>query len=180
MPSKYEEQYFINVYKESYTSILSYVTSKCSDPSDIEDLVQEVYTEFYSRIRKHGFSDLDNPGGLLMTITKRKLVRYYKEKKESFETLNDIIDLSEDEESATADVSALENHVINKIVLEKLWNEMAFEGNTVLLIFKMRHYKDMTFKQIAAKLGLSETTVANHYFKTLYKIKKKYTEKENA
>ena len=178
MPSKYEEQYFIDVYIESYTSILSYITSKCSDPSDIEDLVQEVYTEFYSRIKRHGVSDLNNPGGLLMTIAKRKIVRYYKAKKESFKVLDDIDDLSGDDGSDAADVSTLENDVINKIVLEKVWNEIAFEGNTVLLIFKLRHYKDMTFKQIAAKLGLSETTVINHYYKTLHKIKKNNTEKE--
>ena len=80
MPYKDCKRFFNEVYDSTYITVLNYINSRCSNMSDTEDIVQDVYLDFYKRIKKHGFSDIGSVEAFLIFISKKKLAKYYAEK----------------------------------------------------------------------------------------------------
>ena len=48
------EPLFNQMYDETSQKVLIYITSKCGNPSDIQDIFQETYTELFFILKKRG------------------------------------------------------------------------------------------------------------------------------
>lgn len=43
---------FETIYEETYNRTLKYIVCKCSNIEDVNDLIQDTYTELYSMLKK--------------------------------------------------------------------------------------------------------------------------------
>lgn len=71
------ELLFNQMYDETSQKVLIYITSKCGNPSDIQDIFQETYTELFFILKKRGGEYVQNSEAFAMQIAKQKVYRHY-------------------------------------------------------------------------------------------------------
>ena len=71
------EPLFNQMYDETSQKVLIYITSKCGNPSDIQDIFQETYTELFFILKKRGGEYVQNSEAFAMQIAKQKVYRHY-------------------------------------------------------------------------------------------------------
>ena len=67
---------FEKIYNETYNNTLKYIICRCSNLSDVDDIIQETYLEFY-RVLKEKREILDKQA-YIITIAKNKIIKYFK------------------------------------------------------------------------------------------------------
>ena len=67
---------FEKIYNETYNNTLKYIICKCSNLSDVDDIIQETYLEFY-RVLKEKRKILDKQA-YIIAIAKNKIIKYFK------------------------------------------------------------------------------------------------------
>lgn len=70
-----QEERLIEIYNETYTDVLRYVISKCNSPDDINDLMQNIYLNYFKRIKKKG--EAIDSKKYLITIARNELFKHY-------------------------------------------------------------------------------------------------------
>ncbi len=76
MSSQKNLKKFEQIYNETYDNVLKYVICKCRNLSDVDDIIQETYLEFY-RVLQRGKHIL-NKEAYIITIAKNKMIKYFK------------------------------------------------------------------------------------------------------
>ncbi|MBE6686122.1 MAG: hypothetical protein E7591_02715 [Ruminococcaceae bacterium] len=71
------EGIFNELYDSTYQKTLIYVTAKCSKLHDVEDILQEIYTEVYSVLLNKGREYIQNEEAFVIKIAKTKIFRHY-------------------------------------------------------------------------------------------------------
>ena len=71
------EPLFNQMYDETSQKVLIYITSKCGNPSDIQDIFQETYTELFFILKKRGGEYVQNSEAFAMQIAKQKVYGHY-------------------------------------------------------------------------------------------------------
>ena len=64
------DSYFDTVYAETFESVSRFVVSHAARFQDTEDIVQNVYTRFYKRLKDKGYEDIDNAEAFVINIAK--------------------------------------------------------------------------------------------------------------
>lgn len=68
-------QIFQNIYDETYNNLLKFIICRCSNIDDVNDIIQETYTEFYKVfINKNEIVDINK---YIFGIAKNKIKRHY-------------------------------------------------------------------------------------------------------
>ena len=123
------EQYFDEVYNKTYSDILKYIISKTDNLSYVEDIVQNVYISFYKTLIKKGVDYFDNEKAYLIKLSKSELFKYYTLKNK----IKFIFNIKEEEElnilENIPDKLDIENFVLNKINIEKIWDFIKKENS---------------------------------------------------
>ena len=109
------QDYFNRIYDETYREILKFVIIKTSSIDQVDDIQQNVYCNFYSRILKRGFDDIRFPEAFIIKLTQKELARHYKKTAEKKELETDINDYDEKLES---DEIRLDSLIENKEALK--------------------------------------------------------------
>ncbi|MEG0772816.1 sigma-70 family RNA polymerase sigma factor [Clostridium sp.] len=173
---------FNKLYDETYLNVLRLVTLKCSNTADVSDIVQEVFTEAYKVMIKKGPNYIDNPQGFILRLTKTKIYKHYtlieKLKKiipilssnETHEEIN-IVDLQVD-----LNQQNIEEALINKHTIDEIWRFISLNPQDVQKIFFLYYYCDMSLKEIAKELKISESNVKHKLYRSLEKIRSIYKE----
>lgn len=73
-----ETEYFRRVYEATYEDMLRYTVIKTRRAADIEDILQNAYSRFFSRITRRGHGDIDDPKAYLMSILQKELSGFYR------------------------------------------------------------------------------------------------------
>jgi DNA-directed RNA polymerase specialized sigma24 family protein len=73
-----ETEYFRRVYEATYEDMLRYAVIKTRRAADIEDILQNAYSRFFSRITRRGHGDIDDPKAYLMSILQKELSGFYR------------------------------------------------------------------------------------------------------
>jgi len=68
---------FNEIYNATSKAVLSFVTAKCCNTADIEDIVQDTYVELYQLLQRRGTGYIKNEKALCLRIARQKLSRYY-------------------------------------------------------------------------------------------------------
>ncbi|MEA4888807.1 MAG: sigma-70 family RNA polymerase sigma factor [Clostridiaceae bacterium] len=173
---------FNDIYKSTNRKVLSYITSKCNNTSDISDIFQDIYMELYVVLAKRGLDYIDHRDAFVMNIAKQKIYRYYSlfDKLKSvvplFTTNNNgeevnIVDLEMSdfsvEENASVEVLVAQ---INKFISEK--------SQDIQKVFYLYYSLDMTIPEIARQLSMRESNVKNKLYRTLKELRKLYIGKD--
>lgn len=156
---------FQEIYEDYYQKVLSYIRSKVGDHHIAEDLTSDVFFKCYKNIEnydpaKAGISTW------VFTITSNLLKNYYRDRKQTI-SLDARITGDEDGremmDTLAAEDPTPEEITVQAARLEEirayLDEAMAELDETKQRILVMRYYDEMKTKDIADKLGLTESNV---------------------
>ena len=109
---------FETIYRATFNTLSKHVYFKVAKMSDAEDIVQEVYLDYYRYIQAQD-KEIENVQAYLIQIANNKLSHYYKDKA-SFASIEDdghIVDQTEVP-------LQLEHNVLDKATLDQIYAEI--------------------------------------------------------
>ena len=173
------DSYFDTVYAETFNAVSRYVVSHAARFQDAEDIVQNVYTRLYKRLKDKGCDNIDNAEAFVINIAKFECRSFFS----GFVKRRDkVINMSEyDEEQSSAleaelsrDQKLLEDVMSDKILAKQIFDDIMNSDETVGKIFYLHFVCDMKLDEVAKKLDLKLSTVKTKLYRTLEKQKKKF------
>ena len=158
---------FDSIYNETFNEIKRYVILKCRNIADVEDILQNIYTDAYKKLKKNVSVDKS----YIFGIANHKINDYYR-----FRFKDKIVDYFKNEEDSgienIRDEFNLEETVSNRYDTDKVWNYLKKKGGNVSKIMYLYYYEDFTIKQIADTLNLTESNVKNYIYRTLKELRR--------
>lgn len=171
-------EYFNDVYSETFNAVSRYVVSKSGSILDSEDILQNIYARFFSRIKKKGFEDIESPEAFLINIAKFECRNYFgvlkkRSKTSSFADYTDE-QMVEIEAEMSRSEKGLEDVLCNELLARQIFEDIANDDPMTGKIFYMHFVLDMKLDEIAAELELTLSNVKNKLYRTIERQKKKF------
>ena len=164
--------YFDRLYDLTKEKTLAFITAKCGNISDIQDIFQETYTEVYSVILKKGENYVDNETAFVKYIAKKKLAKYYGRKSlikvRPFEN-------EDGEEIEIPDEADIEDFVADKELIKLISEKLSEMPLDIQKIFHLRFYLDLKLSEIADLMNMSETNVKHKLYRTINEMRTYFT-----
>ena len=162
------EQYerFDRIYSETRDDLLRYLMLRTNAAPEAEDLFQEVYRRFYTRLSRSFFPILD-PRRYLFSVAKRVLAEYYRgaaRKRETEQPLPEDYDLISEEEP-------IDERLLREERVDQIWRLLDREPDLNRRIFLLFYGYDRSQKQIASSLGITEEAVRQRLYRTRGRIR---------
>lgn len=155
---------FEEIYNSTYNYILKYIICRCSNLDDVNDILQETYTEFYKVLKRN--YEVKNDKAFLIRIAKNKIIENFNQKK-----IKMFSNYYEDEEIDFDAGIDIEKDFITKDNIEKIWKYIKKKDQTIAKIFYLHFSLEMTFKEISEELSMKESTVKTNLYRMLEKMK---------
>lgn len=155
---------FEEIYNSTYNYILKYIICRCSNLDDVNDILQETYTEFYKVLKRN--YEVKNDKAFLIRIAKNKIIENFNQKKVKM--------FSNYYKNEEVDFDAginIEDDFITKDNIEKVWKYLKKKDQTIAKIFYLHFSLEMTFKEISEELSMKEATVKTNLYRMLEKMK---------
>lgn len=176
------ESAFNEIYDTTEKSVLSYITAKCCNIDDINDIFQETYTELFIIISEKGTDYIKSPIAFVMKIAKQKIYRYYSAKERLKMQISMIQIDKDDKEYNITDLTepkfSTEENYFAKEQVEEIADFLAEKDLLTRKIFYLFFSQDLTIPEISELLGISQSTVKNRLYRTLNTIKENFQQKE--
>jgi len=176
MGSQNTETIFNHIYDETYFITLRFVIAKCGNLSDIEEIMQEIYTDLFLYLLKDTHNPIINNEAFVINIAKKKLAKHYSLLgqikglfQQNFEQDHGCGKLEDEPDSIL-----VEDTVINRILYDNIWDLLKSEPNDVQKIFHLYYLCDCPLKNISDELGVGLSDVKNKLYRTLKKLRKLY------
>ena len=166
---------FEEIYKNTYNYLLRFVVIKCYNFDDINDIIQDTYTELY-KIMKRNYKKIDNYNSFICGIANNIIKRHYSKKNkvlifQSSNYDNDILPEIPDDFDLVQDL-------INKENVEKVWDYIKSKDLNTFKIFYLYFGLDEKINVISKELNINESTVKSKIYRTLKELKNKLEEEE--
>ncbi|MBE6572844.1 MAG: sigma-70 family RNA polymerase sigma factor [Ruminococcaceae bacterium] len=171
--------YFNDIYDKTYKNTLIHITSKCSNIHDIEDILQETYTELYRTLLRKGIDYVQAPERLVIKISNRKIYKHYslKEKIQGI-SLNTSNENDAEIINFIPDDLIIEDAICTKEALDSIRAFVLSKPLIVQKIFLLYYSYNLTIPRIALLLCVNESYVKNKLYRTLKEIKNLYRGEE--
>jgi RNA polymerase sigma-70 factor (ECF subfamily) len=158
---------FETIYHATFNTLSKHVYFKVAQSSDAEDIIQTIYIDYFNYVIKKN-KKVENVQAYLIQMANHELTKYYKKKKEIPITFDDdnliLLENIQDEIDLESDI--LDTIETDRIV--KLVNKLSIVDQKIL----GAHFRyDMTFKEIAQTLNLSENTIKTRYYRALKELR---------
>jgi len=160
---------FRKLFLELYPNLCIYASRFVNDAEASKDIVQEVFTTFWTENGKLRDERLIKP--YLFKSVKHKALNH--KKRESRKSGLDELFNSVTEEIANSEKESIESFLSYTSLqndLEKAINELPEQRGR---IFRMSRFEQMKHKEIAAKLDISPKTVETQIYRTLKFLREK-------
>ncbi len=173
MASQQNLKKFNSIYDKTYSDLLKYVIIKCHNVNDANDIVQEVYFEFWKILNKKEISD-SNIKSFLIGIANNKIKKHYKliQKIKTISLFN--TDNNENENDSIENIGDsinIESLIIEKDEWDNIWNYIKNKKNqNIPKIFYLYYVLELTIKEISKDLDVSESYVKNIIYRTLKEL----------
>lgn len=159
---------FETIYNATFETLSKHVYFKVAKLEDAQDLVQEVYLDFYKYIISKG-KQVEKVQAYLIQMANNKLSNYYKNK--TFETtlLNEdhLLETIEDEFD-------LEFDVLDRITLDEIWKEIQSYSNLDQHILIDYYRFGLNFREISERYNIPESTIKSRCQKMIKELKDKF------
>jgi len=166
---KYSPEDFTTIYHATLAHVSKFVHFKVNDFEDAQELVQNVYLDFYKYICRND-KNIDNVSAYLISMAKNELTRYYKTKSETPKIITDEDNMMLEQ---IPDDQDLEVEVINDLSSQEIWaiiESMPALDKQILIA----HYRfDLPFSEIARSLNMPGSTVRSRHHTAIETIKSK-------
>jgi len=144
---------FESIYRATFSTISKQVFFKVAKIEDAQDIVQDVYMDFYQYIIEKG-KTVDNAQAYLMQIANNKLAHYYKDKTVEF-TVEDDQALFNN----ISDPNDLEEDVLERISLDEIWQEVLTLSEIDQHILIDYYRFGFNFREISERYNMPESTI---------------------
>lgn len=161
---------FETVYDATFPGLRRMALLRARSVSDAEDLLQNVYLAFYRQLEKRGGSGIENPEAYLKTILKSELKKYYRFKAKTEDALP--------EENVLPSEEDAEERALFRLRVEDVWQKVKEEPPLSEKLFLLRYGYDMSTKEIAGQLGLTDEAVRTRLSRTRKNLIKKIGDTE--
>ena len=171
-------EYFNTVYSQTFNSVSRFVISKCGNILDSEDILQNVYTRFFMRIKKKGFEDIENSEAFLINVAKFECRNYFgvlkkRSKTSAFAEYTDE-QMAEIEAEMSRSEKSLEDVLCNELLARQIFDDITSDDPLTGKIFYMHFVLDMKLDDIASELEMKLSSVKNRLYRTIERQKKKF------
>lgn len=166
---------FDDIYEETYRTVLRFVTAKCGNTADIEDIMQETYVDLFQLLLKRGPAFIENEQAMVLAIAKQKVYRHYslKDRLKLFLPMTTVT--HNDEEINLIDLEAdpfpEEEFNLQQIRLDEARAWIRKKPQDVKKVFYLFYDQDLTIKEIAVLLSMSESNVKHKLYRTLKELR---------
>lgn len=167
---------FDRIYDATYKKVSGYVIAKCSDITDTEDILQDIYSELFYTLKTKGCDYIREPEAFVMQIANTKLKRYYTQKSKR-KMLTFLTKTDEEHGEYTEDVPEnidVEAMYINLATVREIWQVIRRKNEDIQKVFALHYYSGFTLKEIAEMLSLSESNVKHKLYRTLTELRTLY------
>jgi RNA polymerase sigma-70 factor (ECF subfamily) len=169
-----KEDRFEDLFRRTYDELSRFVLFKVRSVSDAEDIVANVYMNFYKHIIKKNHH-VESVEAYLFEMAKNEIKRYYRNRHQAPITLNngewDGLENIADERD---DIASM----FDRMTIDRIWQAVSQLDETAKMILTAKFRLDMTFKDIAQLLSVSENTIKTRYYRALKELKKLYLDQE--
>jgi len=171
-------EYFNEVYSDTFSAVSRFVISKCGNILDSEDILQNIYARFFSRIKKKGYTDIESAEAFLINIAKFECRNYFGVLKKRSKT-SSFADYTEEQmveieaEMSRTD-KRLEDVLETELTARQIFDDITNDDPVTGKIFYMHFDLDMKLDEIAAELELNLSSVKNRLYRTIERQKKKF------
>lgn len=151
---------------DRYSDILfRFIQKRIESVPDVEDIIQEVFISMWNRRSKIEVSDSIYP--YLFKAAKYEMIDWLIKSEKRNRHL-DYLEINKDQYLIG---TTSEDELIAKELAKLLENEMSRMPDTMRSIFRLSRSEDMSIKDIANQLSLSEQTVKNNVSMALNRLK---------
>lgn len=165
------DEYFEQIYKETNRSVTLFLISKCKNFVDVNDILQEVYMEYYKVLMRKGLDYIKKDEKFLISLCQKKIATYYSfwdriphklylDEKEDYERealLSDAYD---------ADMEDVDDEFLRKEMIEDVKVLLKKQSDEVQKIFYLYYTMELKIPEIAKLLHIKVHSVKNKLFRT--------------
>ena len=166
---------FNEIYDSTYTTVLSYVTAKCSNTADIQDIMQDTYVELYKILTKRGVEYIKNEKALCLRVAKQKLSRHYTllERLKMFVSMSGTNNDGKEAEAMDYEDESflLEDFMVNQLMLDEVRRIVGQKPLDVKKVFYLFYDTGHSIPEIAQLLSISESNVKHKLYRTLKELR---------
>lgn len=171
------ETLFNDVYDKTNRKVLIYITAKCGNPCDIQDIFQETYAELFLVLQKRGAEYVQNAEAFAMQVAKQRVYRHYTLLQKLKDFLPTTLENREGdafELALQAEDSTIDDQIVNDALLAEIRLYLRGKPAVTRKIFYLYYSMELTIPQIAAELQMTESNVKNRLYRTLSELRTKY------
>ena len=161
------------LYNNTYRNVLKYTICHCRNLDDVNDIVQDIYTELYQKTVNKKHINLDNAESYIIGIAKNKIKKHYSLAKISYigSENENLSQYSENDIDIEKDLSTKDN-------VMQVWNYLKNKSELTAKIFYLYYVIDVPIKEIAEELKITESNVKNHLYRTQKDLKERFKKGE--
>lgn len=166
------EEVLTNIYNITYDDVLRYVVSKCRSSSDIPDLMQNIYLNFYKALKKR--REILEPKKYLIRIARNEIYKHYGILKIAQNYVpvfssNDEMDFQSFECNLK-----VESDYESNLLCREIWSYLENKDLLTFKIFALYFKNDLKIKDISKSLNISESTVKNRLYRTMNEMNNEF------
>lgn len=163
------DSYFNAVYEDTYTEILKLIVIRTGNANQVDDIFQNVFKSFYSRISKNGYTDIKYPRAFLKKLAAKELSRHYKAKASKKEMETDLEGFDERIEPNSIPFAELMEQWETLEAIQGMVRRMPLLSYKSFMLF---YGYDMPISTISKNLGISEDNVKMRLYRARNAIRK--------
>ncbi|XOB42367.1 MAG: RNA polymerase sigma factor [Candidatus Nealsonbacteria bacterium] len=149
---------FKEIFDRLSDRFFAYIFSRTSNRDDSLDIIQETFIDLWNSLKRFKYRSEQSFYGFVFKIAKRKLYHYYRKKQK----IISLDKLSEGQLVQEATNQQSSEYVVNHV------NALVSKYQDVITL---RYWSQMTFKEIAAVLNITENTAKVRHHRALKKLK---------
>lgn len=156
------------------SKIFNYIHLVVKNEMVADDIFQEVYIKVSSSLKRGKYADNGKFISWVLRIAHNQIIDYYRHQKQ-----RKSVSIEDHNIAIESDTASREQNVEDKMIEEqimvdirRLIDELPMEQREVVI---MRHYLDMSFKEIAANTGVSINTALGRMRYALINLRKMIT-----
>ena len=155
---------FDRTYERTNRSVTLFLISKCKNFTDINDVLQDVYMEYYQVLIKKGLDYIQDEEKFLISLCRKKIATYYS----FWERIPHKMSLDEKESIIyeLCDETDYEEDFFEKEMIEDVKVILQQQSDEIQKIFYLYYTMELKLPQIARLLGISTQSVKNKLFRT--------------
>lgn len=158
------------LYNSTYKNVLKYTICHCRNLDDVNDIIQDIYTELYQKIIEKKQINLENIESYIIGIAKNKIKRHYALIKVRLPMQIE----NEDIEQFSDNEMDIERNFITKDNVLQIWNYLKSKNDLTARIFYLYYVMEISIKAIADDLQITESNVKNHLYRTQKELREKF------